>query len=100
MKRQPLESHDVTRFQLRKLCVCRGSGGQCELKNCAARRIAGSLQAAAVRFNDGEANPQSHAGAVSLGGKECIKDLVRLLRWQTHAGINDRDQRLTALTAL
>jgi hypothetical protein len=76
------------------------SGGQSELKSCAARRIVGSPQAGTVRFNNGAADPQPHARAVSLGGKERIKDLVRLLRWQPHARIADRDQHLTILTAL
>jgi hypothetical protein len=74
--------------------------GQGELKSCAARRIVGSPQAAAVRFNNGAADPQSHARAVSLGGKERCKDLVRLLWWEPHAGIADRDQHLAILTAL
>ena len=78
----------------------RDRGGQGELKSCAARRIVGSPQAAPMRLNDGPADPQSHARAVSLGGKERIKDIIRLLRWQPHAGIADRDQHLTILTAL
>src|ERR1700682_1499338 len=73
-------------------------GGQGELKGCAARRIVGSPQTAAVRFNNGAADPQSHARAVSLGGKERIKELVYLLRWQPRAGIADRDEHLTILT--
>ena len=75
-------------------------GGQGELKSCAARRIVGSPQAAAMRFNNGAADPQSHARTVSLGGNECIKDLVSLLRWKPHAGIADRYQYLIILTAL
>ncbi len=47
----------------------RDRGGQGELKSCAARRIVGSPQAAPMRLNDGPADPQSHARAVSLGGK-------------------------------
>src|SRR6267143_111938 len=82
------------------LCVRRDRGRQGELKSCAARRIVGSPQAAAVRFNNGAADPQSHARAVSLGGKERIEDLVCLLRWNPHARIADRDQHLTILTAL
>jgi hypothetical protein len=35
-----------------------------------------------VRFNNGAADSQSDAGSMSFGGKECIKDLVRLLRWK------------------
>ena len=45
-----------------------------------------------MRFHDGAADPKSHAGAVRLGGKERIEDLIRLLRGQTHAGIADRHQ--------
>src|ERR1700685_467575 len=48
------------------------SGGQGELKGCAARRIVGSPQAAAVRFHNGAADPQSYAGAVSFGCKKRI----------------------------
>src|SRR5260370_585970 len=75
-------------------------GRYCETKSCATRMVVGSPQAAVVRFNDGAADPQSHARAVRLGGKEGSKDLVRLLRWQPHAGITDRDQHLTILTGL
>jgi hypothetical protein len=53
-----------------------------------------------VRFNNGAADPQSHAGAIGLGGKECIKYVIYLLRWKSHAGIGDRDQHLTIATAL
>ena len=81
-------------------CMCFGLDGQRETKTCAARRIVGRPQAAAVRFHNGAADAQSHASAVSLGGKERIKDLVCLLRWKPHAGIADRDQHLTILTAL
>src|SRR5712664_246149 len=77
-----------------------GFGGQGETKACAARGVVGSPQAAAVRFNNGPADPESHARAVSLGSKERIKDLVRLLRWQPHTAIADRDQHLTILIAL
>ena len=35
----------------------RNRGGQGELKSCTARRIVGSPQTAAVRFNYGAANP-------------------------------------------
>src|ERR1700758_5293174 len=53
-----------------------------------------------MRFNNGAAHPQSHADSVSLGGKESVKDLVRLLWREPHACIADRDQHLTLLTAL
>src|ERR1700730_3413376 len=63
-------------------------GVQGEVKTCAARRVAGSPQAATMRFNDGAADPKSHASAVRFGGKERIEDLVRLLG-QPNASIAD-----------
>jgi hypothetical protein len=68
--------------------------GQGETKTCAAWRVAGSPQAASMRLDDGAADSKSQAGAVTLGGKECIKDLVRVLLRQSHAGIAHRDQEL------
>jgi hypothetical protein len=53
-----------------------------------------------MRFKDRTADPQSHAGAVRFGGKKRVEDLVRVLRAQTQAGIADRDQHVTILTAL
>jgi len=44
-------------------------------------------------------DPQPHACAFSVGGKERIKNLVRLLRWQPHSCIADRDQHLTIRAA-
>jgi hypothetical protein len=32
-----------------------------------------------MRFDDGAADSQSQAGAVTLGGKEGVEDLVRVL---------------------
>src|SRR6202521_1927954 len=74
-----------------------GFDGESEMKTCPARRVVPSPQAAAIRFNDGAADPKSHTGAVSLGGKEGIEDLVRLLRGQPYAGIADRHQDLLAV---
>jgi hypothetical protein len=53
-----------------------------------------------VRSNNGAADPQSYTRAVRFGGKECIKDLVCLLRWKPDAGISDREQHLAILPAL
>ncbi len=39
--------------------------------------------AAPVRFNNRNADPESHAGAVNVGGEERIKNLVRLLQGQS-----------------
>src|ERR1700682_48925 len=74
-----------------------GFDGESEMKTCPAGRVVGSPQAAAMRFNDGAADPKSHAGAVSLSGKEGIEDLVRLLRGQPNAGVADRHHYLLAL---
>ena len=49
---------------------------QGELKSCAARRVAGDPQAAAVRLNDRPTDGQPHTSAVILGRKECSEDLV------------------------
>jgi len=38
-----------------------------------------------ARLHNGAANGQPHAAALRLGGKERRKDLIHLLRWQTHA---------------
>ena len=80
--------------------MSRDRGGQGELKSCTARRIVGSPQSATVRFNNGAADPQAHARAVRLGAKERIKELVRMLPWEPHAGIADRDQHPTIISAL
>src|SRR6202521_1879134 len=74
-----------------------GFDGESEMKTCPARRVVGSPKATAMRFNDGAADPKSHTGAVSLGGKEGIEDLVRLLRGQPSAGIADRHHDLLAV---
>ena len=89
-----MRADGVDRSQVRaagELFVGRDHGGQSELKRCAARGIADSPQAASVRFNNGAADPESHARAVGLGGKERIKELVRLLRGQIHAGLASHD---------
>src|SRR5947207_11375242 len=72
-------------------------GGKGETKACAARRIVGSPQAAAMRFNDGAADGQSHTGAMPLGGKESIEDLVRVLRRQPYPCIADRNHKVLVL---
>jgi len=71
--------------------------GKGEVKACAARRVVDRPQAAAMRFNDGTADPKSHPGPLRLGGKERIKDLIRLLRREPHAGIADREHELAVL---
>src|SRR4051794_30905151 len=71
-----------------------------KVKACTARRVVGGPQAATMRFNDRAADAKSHAGAVGLCGKECIKDLVGLPRRQTHAGVANRYQDLLSLCPL
>src|SRR6267378_2552557 len=80
--------------------MCVDVGGQSKVKTCAARRVVGGPQAAAMRFNDGAADPKPHAGPVRFGGKKRIEDLVRLLRGQPYSGIADRDQQLFIFPAL
>src|SRR2546422_11715019 len=53
-----------------------------------------------MRFKNGAADAKPHAGAVRLGGKEGIEDLVRLLRGKPYAGVADRDQKLLVFRSL
>src|ERR1700733_1140864 len=71
--------------------ACHKVGGQCETESCAARGIVRGPQAAAMRLDDRPADAQPHARAVSLGGKERTKNLVRLLMWKPLASIADRN---------
>src|SRR2546425_6675172 len=48
---------------------CLDFSGKNDVKTCAARRVVGSPQAAAMRFNDGAADRQSHTGAMRLRRK-------------------------------
>jgi len=75
-------------------------GGKGEVKACAAWRIIGDPQAAAMRFHDGAADPKSHASAVRLRSKERIKDLVRLLKRKPKAGITNRHHKFLVLPSL
>ena len=86
-----------TSEQPMRLYVRRDRGGQGELKSCAPAGGAGGPQAAAMRLNDRPTNGQPHTSPVILGRKECLEDLVPLLRGQSHAGIADRDQQLTVV---
>ena len=70
-------------------------GGQGELKSCAPPGGTGGPQTAAMRLNDRPTDGQPHTSPVILGRKECLEDLIRLLRGQSHTGIADRDQQLT-----
>src|SRR5712672_1272986 len=80
---------------LGRLCVRRDRGAQGELKSCTTPAVTGGPQSASMRLNDRSTDGQPHAGPVNLGGKECLEDLFRLLRGESHSGIADRDQQLT-----
>ena len=69
------------------------SARQSEMEGCTAPGV--GPQAPAMRLDDGTADGQSHTGALGLGDKECIKDLVRFLCRQSHASIADRDQQFS-----
>ena len=59
------------------------------MKAGAVRRVSGSPQAAAMRFNNRAADAEPHAGTVRLCSKKCIEDLFRLLWGEPYAGITD-----------
>src|SRR6266853_1282977 len=75
-------------------------GGQSEIKTRATRRVGGRPQAAVMRFNDRSADGESHAGPVKLGGKERIKDMLRLLRGQPHSRITDGHNKVPVFSWL
>src|SRR6266581_6085074 len=64
------------------------------MKTRAARGIVGSPQTAAMRFNYGAADGQSHTDPMRLRGKEGVENPVRLLRGQPNAGIADTHHKL------
>src|SRR5258708_30818196 len=80
--------------------MCVDVGGQSKVKTCAARRVVGSPQAAAMRFNDGSADPKPHAGALLFGRKEGLKDLLPLLPGQPHARFADPDHKVPVFRSL
>src|ERR1700722_6442320 len=67
------------------------------MKSCASCTVGACPQLPAMRFHNGTADGQPHAAALRLGGKEGRKDLIPLLRWQSHACITDRELELTVL---
>src|SRR3984893_1433358 len=79
------------------LCERRGRGGQGELKSCASPGGTGGPQVSAMRLNDRATDGQPHTDPLILGRKECLENLFRLLRGQSHTGIADRDQHLTVV---
>src|SRR5262249_43083933 len=66
---------------------------QAETKDRAAWSICGCPQAAAMGFNDGATDGQSHAGAVRLRREERIEDVLRA--WgEANAHVSDADQQV------
>src|SRR5260370_34105533 len=74
--------------------------GQIKMEGCAPLGVGGGPQPAPVQSDDRSADRKPHAGALRLGGEECIEDPGRLLRGQSHAGIADRDHQVTTLGSL
>src|SRR3984893_18542964 len=74
--------------------MCFDSGGQNEVKTCAARRVVGGPQAAVMRCNDGTADGPSHTGPVNLRGIKRIDDLVPLLRGEPYPGMASGDHKV------
>jgi len=70
------------------------------MKACPAWGVVGGPQAAAMRFNYGTADPQSHTGAVRFGGEERIEDLIRLPGWQPNTRIADGHQKVLVFGSL
>src|SRR6266498_229992 len=65
---------------------------QDQLKHCPVRGPGRSPQAAAMSFNNGTADRQSHANTLGLGGKEGFKDTPGLLQIESSSGILNLDQ--------
>ena len=53
-----------------------------------------------MRLDNGTSDRQSQTGALRLGGKERVKDLIGVFSGQPYAGIADRDQDLTVFPTL
>ena len=70
----------------------RSSTGQRKVKRCPSSGVRGGPHAAAMRLDNGTGDRQSQPGAVWLGGKERVEDLVSLVVGQPHAGIGDGNQ--------
>src|SRR5205807_2186861 len=96
---------------LRASFVRLGFDRQGEVEACAARRVVGSPQAATMRFNDGAADPKSHAGPMRFRGKDRITSLriratisrmISFISTNSHCGVpflNSRRVRLTISAA-
>src|SRR5271165_2234048 len=85
---------------LRSCSVSGPGGSHCDLLGCAWQSevegrapsgVSRCPEAAAMRLHNGAADRQAHAGTRRFGRKERIKDLVRLLGWQSHACVADGD---------
>src|SRR6202140_612662 len=67
------------------------------MKGCTSSVVRTRPQAPAMRLHNGTADGQPHTATLRLGGKERRKNLIHLLRWQSHARVTDRELELTVL---
>src|ERR1700691_1232984 len=67
------------------------------MKSSAPSTIGACPQLPAMRLHNRTADGQPHSAALRLGGKERRKDLIHLRRWQSHAGVTDRELKVTVL---
>src|SRR4051812_34440155 len=63
--------------------------GQDKAEHRAAAKLVLGPDPAAVGLNDRARNRQSESGAVRLGGKKCLENTLKLVRWDTRAGVGD-----------
>src|SRR5437764_14981632 len=89
----------MMRKRSRLLFMAVGFGRKGEVKDCTPGRVGGGPYASAMRFDDGAADPESHAGPLRFGGEEWIEDLIRLRR-QAHACIAHRHHELAVFGLL
>src|ERR1700733_1118305 len=71
------------------LFFCTRINRQSEIESGAWPRIRSEPQTAAMRFNDGTADRQAHAGTLLLGSEERVEDVLRLFRFYSLTGISD-----------
>ena len=68
---------------------CDGSGER-KAKRCPSSGVCGGPDATTVGLDNGTCDRQSQAGALRLGSKERVKDLVSLPIRQPHASVGHR----------
>src|SRR5881227_3500465 len=90
----------MMRKRSRLLFMAVGFGRKGEVKDCTPGRVGGGPYASAMRFDDGAADPESHASPLRFGGEKCVEDLLGLLRWESHACIAHRHHELAVFGLL